>query len=86
MNETPWNETPGLLRRFWAKICQGSQLKFVQFLGHQQAANAGNGLPVAELGKPLGVVERLHEDLAQLLLILGLLVLLLPMLKQHVHL
>ena len=46
----------------------------------------GNSLPVPELGESLSVVECLHEDLAQLLLVLRLLVLLLPVLQQHVHL
>ena len=41
-------------------------------------------LPVLLL--PAGIAQGLHEDLAELLLVLCLLVLMLPMLQQHVNL
>ena len=49
-------------------------------------AQTCDGLSVSELGELLGVVECLHEYLGQLLFVLGLLVLLLPVLEQHVNL
>lgn len=49
-------------------------------------AHSGDGLPVLEAAEPGRVVEGLHEDLWQLLLVLGALVLLLPVFQQHVDL
>lgn len=47
-------------------------------------ADGRDGLPVLEAAEAGRVVEGLHEDLRQLLLVLGALVLLLPMFQQHV--
>lgn len=49
-------------------------------------AHGSDGLAVLEAAEPGRVVERLHEDLGQLLLVLGALVLLLAVLQQHVDL
>lgn len=54
--------------------------------GRAVPANGRDGLSVLEAAEPSRVVERLHEDLGQLLLILRALVLLLPVLQQHVDL
>merc|ERR1719341_487969 len=81
-----WDQTSGLLRRFWTQVGQSCQLKLVQFFTHQKRPDRGDSLSVSKLCKSLGVVESLHEDFRELLLILSLLILLLPVLQQHVHL
>lgn len=49
-------------------------------------AHGSDGLPVLEAAEAGRVVEGLHEDLGEFLLVLGALVLLLPVFQQHVHL
>lgn len=49
-------------------------------------AHGGDGLSVLEAAESSCVVQGLHENLGQLLLVLGALVLLLPVLQQHVDL
>ena len=44
----------------------------------REPSDCSDGLSVLELAESVGVVERFHEDLRQLLLVLGVLVLLLP--------
>ena len=44
----------------------------------REPSDCSDGLSVLELAESVGVVKRLHEDLRQFLLVLGVLVLLLP--------